>query len=103
MAGLTIGSPSQQRADLVVVADERYIKLGPSVLKNKSQSAVSTALEKLASELTDTQTTVDMRLAETVNQIAKRKQALDPFGLGQVAQAAHDRGVDGEKPIQSAS
>jgi hypothetical protein len=86
-----------------VVADERYIKLGPSVLKNKSQSAVPTALEKLASELTDTQTAVDMRLAETVEQIAKRKQALDPFGLWQVAQAADDRGVDGEKPIQSAS
>jgi hypothetical protein len=39
---------------------------------------------------------MDMRLAETVDQIAKRKQALDPFGLWQFAQAADDRGVDGE-------
>lgn len=86
-----------------MVTEKRYVKLGASVLKDKSQVAVAAALEELASQLADSKTAVDMRLAETVDQIAKRKQALDPFGFWQVTQAADDRGVDGEKPIQAAS
>ena len=67
-----------------MVAEKRRVKLGPWVLEDRSQVAVAAALEELASQLADTQTAVDMRLAETVDQITKRKQALDPFGFWQV-------------------
>jgi len=64
-----------------VVAEKRHVKLSPPVLEDKSQVTVAAAFEKLAPQLADTQTAVDMRLAETVDQITKRKQALDPFGF----------------------
>jgi hypothetical protein len=44
-----------------------------------------------------------MRLAVRLDEIAKGQKALDPFVLGQVAQAADDRRVDGEKPTQASS
>jgi hypothetical protein len=44
-----------------------------------------------------------MVLAETVQQIAKSKQALYSFVLWQFAQAADNGGVDGKKLTQASS
>ena len=85
-----------------MIAEKRHVKLGASVLEDKSQVAVATALEEFASQLADTQTAVNMRLAETVDQITKRKQVLYPLVFRQVPQATNNRGIDGEKLIQAA-
>ena len=85
-----------------MVAEERNVKLGASLLEDKSQVAVAAAFEKLAPQLADAKTAMNMRLAETVDQITKREQALDPFGLWQVTEAADNCGIDGEKLIQAA-
>jgi hypothetical protein len=44
-----------------------------------------------------------MRLTETINQIAERKETFYPFVLWQLTQAANDRGVDDEKLTQASS
>jgi hypothetical protein len=44
-----------------------------------------------------------VRLAKDINQIAKSKEAFDPFVLWQRTQAADDGGVDDKKFTQSSS
>jgi hypothetical protein len=45
----SIAAPTQEGFDLVVIAEERHKKLGSSVLKDKSEIAVTAAFEELAS------------------------------------------------------
>ncbi len=45
----SIVAAAEERSDLVVIAEERNVKLGASVLEDKSEIAVAAAFEKLAS------------------------------------------------------
>ena len=86
-----------------MVAEKGNKKLRASVLKDTSQIAVAAAFEELAPKFANPQPAVHMRLAKTVHQIAKSKQALNSFVLWRFAQAADDRGIYGKKLTQTSS
>jgi hypothetical protein len=84
-----------------MVAEEANKKLAVPVLKNKPQSAVAAAFEKLAAQLADAETAVDVGLSEAVYQIAKSKKAFHSLVLRQFTQSPDNSGVDGEKSTQA--
>lgn len=58
-----------------MTSEERDEKLIAAILKNKPQSTVSAAFEKLAAELANAETAAHVRLSEAVYQIAKGEKA----------------------------
>lgn len=85
-----------------MVAEEGNKKFRAAVLKDKPQITVAAAFEELAAQFADTETAMDMRLTKTIDQVAKRKQALYLFVLWQPLQPADHRRVDGKQLTQAA-
>jgi hypothetical protein len=50
-----------------MIAQKRNKEFGRAVLKEKTKIAIAPTLEKLVAQLPNTETRVDMRLAETVS------------------------------------
>jgi hypothetical protein len=96
-----ITAAAKEGSDLVMVAEEGNKKVAAAILKNEPQSAVAAAFEKLAAQLTDAETGVDVSLPESVDQIAKSEKTFHSLVLRQFTQAPDNSRVDGEKPTQA--
>lgn len=70
-----VGATPQGR-DLVVVAEKRYEQFSPTVLKDESEVAVAATFEELASQLSDTEPAVHMRLAKTITNFCRRRMTV---------------------------
>ena len=64
---------------------------------------ITAAFEKFISQFADAESTVNVRLAEAIGEIAERQKTLHPFVLWQALQAPNDGWVDGKELTQEAS
>jgi hypothetical protein len=67
---LTVTAPAKESSDLIVAAEKRDEKLAASVLKNESEIPIASAFEQFASQLSNTEAAVHMRLTKTIGQVA---------------------------------
>jgi len=78
-----IFTASEQRLDLIVIAEEKYEQFRRPVLKNETQRIITSTLEDLVAYFASSQAAVHLRPAKCLRQLAQRQQALDSFALGQ--------------------
>ena len=84
-----------------MIAQKRNEELFTPVLKDEAEITVAAALEKLAPQFTDTEAAVHMRLAKTINEIARGQEAFYFFRLRKMPQPTNDRRIDGKDLIQA--
>jgi hypothetical protein len=84
-----------------MIAEERNEELGATILKNKAETAIATALKQLVGQLTYAETAMHVRLAVALGEVAESQETFHPFALGKLPEASEDRRVDGEKLTQA--
>jgi hypothetical protein len=72
----------EQRSDFVVIAQERDVQISWAVLKDEAQRQSAATFKKLMAQFANAQTTVRMRTAKGLGQLAQCQQAFGSFPLG---------------------
>lgn len=79
----TILSASQQRLDLIVIAQERHEQIGWPVLKYKPQRYGSATLKEATAKFSNSKSAMYMRLAKTFSQLNQSAETFHSFRFRQ--------------------
>jgi hypothetical protein len=99
----TVFTSSQQRLDLIVIAQKRNKDVRWPVLEYESKRDIAATLEELVAKFADAQAGMNVRPAKSLRQLAQRQQTLDSFTLGQPLQASEYSRVNRQRLSQASS